>query len=110
MGDFNAISKLTEKRGGIARLEPSALLLCDNIDALNLVDIKPSNGKYTWNNHKVGEYYVAERLDHFLVSCYWVGGMWSSCSKILDLRGFNHWPIKLAIESTHVPRAPSFRF
>lgn len=43
-GDFNAISDLTEKRGGISRLEAFVLLLQDNIATLNLVDIKPTNG------------------------------------------------------------------
>lgn len=43
-GDFNAITELAEKLGGIARLEPSTLLFQENISALNLVDIKPSNG------------------------------------------------------------------
>lgn len=73
-GDFNAISELAEKWGGIARLEAFALLLQDNIAALNLVDIKPTNGQFTWNNQRVGESCIAERLDHFLVSCFWVGG------------------------------------
>ena len=43
-GDFNAICELAKKQGGIGRLEPSALLLQDNINSLNLVDIKPING------------------------------------------------------------------
>ena len=45
--DFNAICELAEKRGGTRRLEPFALVLEDNINTLNLVDIKPSNGKFT---------------------------------------------------------------
>ena len=46
-GDFNAICELAKKRGGTRRLEPSALLLQDNINSLNLVDIKPINGQFT---------------------------------------------------------------
>jgi exonuclease III len=109
-GDFNAICELDEKSGGIGRLEPSALLLRDNINSLNLVDIKPNNGRFTWNNRRVGESWIAERLDRFLVSCYWVGGMWSSCSEILDWRGSDHWPIKLTTISTQELRKPSFKF
>lgn len=86
------------------------LLLCDNIDALNLVDMKPSNGKFTWNNHRTGDNCIVERLDHFLVSCYWIGGQWSSCFEILDWRGSDHWPIKLVIGSRCVHHSPSFRF
>ena len=46
-GDFNAICELEEKRGATGRLEPSAVLLQDNINTLNLVDIKLSNGQFT---------------------------------------------------------------
>ncbi|XP_059068347.1 uncharacterized protein LOC131858890 [Cryptomeria japonica] len=109
-GDFNAICELAEKRGGIGRLVPSALLLQDNIKFLNLVDIKPNNGQFTWNNRQSGEFCIAERLDRFLVSCYWIGGMWSAASEILDWRGSDHWPIKLVLESTQIFQKPSFRF
>ena len=109
-GDFNAICEIAEKWGGHGRLEPSALLLQDNINFLNLVDIKPINGQFTWNNRRSGEFCIAERLDRFLVSCYWIGGLHSSCSEILDWRGSDHWPIKLSIASSRVLRKPSFRF
>ena len=99
-GDFNAITDLAEKRGGNARLEPSAMLFRDNISSLNLVDIKPSNGQFTWNNKRVGDSCIVKRLNHFMISYFWVGGLWSSSSKILDWRGSNHWPIKLVISST----------
>lgn len=49
--DFN-VSNMEEKRGGVVRLEHSSKLLRDNIDLLNLVNIKPSNGMFTWNNRK----------------------------------------------------------
>ena len=78
--------------------------------ALNLVDIKPSNGQYTWNNRRVGDSCIAERLDRFLVSCFWVGGLWSSNSEILDWRGSDHWPIKLIISSACLPQKLSFKF
>jgi hypothetical protein len=109
-GDFNAILDLTEKWGGTVRLEPSFVLFRDNILALNLVDIKPSNGKFTWNNRRVGDRCIAERLDRFLVSYFWVGGLWSSRSEILDWRGSDHWPIKLVISSAQSPQKPPFKF
>ncbi|XP_059077870.1 uncharacterized protein LOC131876474 [Cryptomeria japonica] len=110
VGDFNAIIELAKKRGGTTRLEPSAMLLQDNIYVLNLVDIKPINGKFTWNNRRVGDSCIAKILDHFLVSCFWVGGMWSSCSKILNWRGLDHSSIKLSISSTRIPQTPPFKF
>lgn len=50
VGDFNAILDLCEKKDGVMRLEPSSILLGDSISTLNLVDIKSSNGLFTWNN------------------------------------------------------------
>ena len=76
VGDFNAILYLSEKWGANARLEPSFALLRDNMTTLNLVDIKPSNGHFTWNNRRVGDRCIAKRLDRFMVSCFWVGGLW----------------------------------
>ena len=46
-GDFNAITNLEEKRGGIARLGPSSSMLRDNIGSLNLIDVKPGSGIFT---------------------------------------------------------------
>jgi hypothetical protein len=32
----------------------------------DLLDIKPSTGKYTWSNKRVGPGHIAARLDRFL--------------------------------------------
>lgn len=64
-----------KKWGGNARLEPTSLFLQDNISTLNLVDIKPSNGQFTWNNRSMGDSCIAEWLDHFMVSYFLVGGL-----------------------------------
>ena len=68
--DFNFVTSLEEKRGGVARLDPSTTLLKDMIDSLNLIDVKPTNGVFTWNNRRYGVEAISERLDRFLVSYY----------------------------------------
>ncbi|XP_059064720.1 uncharacterized protein LOC131044660 [Cryptomeria japonica] len=65
-GDFNAVTCLDEKRGGLARLDPSANLLRNMIGSLNLIDVKPTNGVFTWNNRRCGGEAISERLDRFL--------------------------------------------
>lgn len=90
VGDFNAILELCENKGGVMHLEPSSFLLWDSIYSLHLVHIKPGNGLFTWNNRRVGEYWIVEMLDHSLVSSFWVGGGWSTYSEILDWRGSDH--------------------
>jgi exonuclease III len=109
-GDFNAVTSLEEKRGGIARLDPSSNLLRDMIGLLNLIDVKTSNGIFTWNNRRCGSEAISERLDRFLVSCYWLNNRWITNSEILDWRGSDHWPIKLSIASCNIIKRPSFKF
>ena len=109
-GDFNDITNLEEKRGGISRLGPSSSMLRDNIGFLNLIDVKPRSGIFTWNNRRSGTEAISERLDRFLVSCFWLDIRWSTRSKILDWRGSNHWPIKLSVTPFRISKNPSFKF
>ena len=67
-GDFNAVISLEEKRGGVARLDQSSNLLRDMIGALFLIDVKPTNGVFTWNNRRCGSEAISKWLDRFLVS------------------------------------------
>ncbi|XP_059077093.1 pentatricopeptide repeat-containing protein At3g53360, mitochondrial-like [Cryptomeria japonica] len=57
----------------------------------------------------MGEGWIAERLDRFLVSNFSVGGGWSTSSEILDWRGSDHWPIKLVSSSARSAHSPSFK-
>jgi len=96
-GDFNAIISLDEKKGGLNKLDPSSTVFRDNISGLNLVDIMPSNGLFTWSNRRCGADCISEKLDRFLVSTFWIANTWDTSSKILDWRGSDHRPIKLSI-------------
>ncbi|XP_059064615.1 uncharacterized protein LOC131856729 [Cryptomeria japonica] len=109
-GDFNAVLSLEEKRGGLPRLGPSSDMFRTNVDSLALMDVKPSNGIFTWNNRWSGPEVIAQRLDHFLVSCSWVRGSLVICSEILDWRGSNHWPIKFSTSAFPNPKNPPFKF
>ena len=109
-GNFNSITSLDEKRGGIARLDPSAHLLRDMIDSLHLIDVKPNNGVFTWNNRRCGAEAISERLDRFLVSCYWMNNRLMTSSEILDWRGSDHWPIKLSVTAYGITKNTSFKF
>ncbi|XP_059068224.1 uncharacterized protein LOC131858791 [Cryptomeria japonica] len=70
-GDFNYVLSLEEKRGGLPRLGSSSDLFRAQVDLLALVDVKPSNGIFTWNYRWGGEETIFERLDWFFVSCFW---------------------------------------
>lgn len=108
--DLDAVTSLEEKRGGNVRLDSASTLLKENIALLNLVDIKPGNGLFTWNNRRCGEAAISERLDRFMVSSFWMGDRWVTSSEILDGRGSDHWPIKLTIALPRQGINQSFKF
>jgi len=58
-GDFNMITTLTEKKGGIRKLNKDSEAFLDFIKTTNLVDVLPRSGAYTWNNKRGGERQIA---------------------------------------------------
>ncbi|XP_057859366.2 uncharacterized protein LOC131068203 [Cryptomeria japonica] len=76
-GDFNVVTSLEEKSGGLVRLDLASNLLRDNIGFLNLIDVKPTNGVFTWNNRRSGVEAISKRLDRFLdlMAVWWHEGM-----------------------------------
>jgi len=66
-GDFNMITNLSEKKGGIRKLDKDSKAFISTMENLNLVDILTSNGLFTWNNRRGGYHQIASRLDHFLL-------------------------------------------
>ncbi|MCY6488100.1 hypothetical protein, partial [Actinobacillus pleuropneumoniae] len=62
-GDFNMITPLTEKRGGIRKLNRDSAAFLDFIRLANLVDVFPKSGAFTWNNKREGKRQIASRLD-----------------------------------------------
>ena len=88
--DFNVVISLDEKRDKVAHLDPSSNMLRDNINILNLTDVKPGNGTFTWNNKRSETEAISKRLDRFLVSSYWMDVRWSTSSDIIDWRSSDH--------------------
>ena len=91
-------------------MDPSTHLFRALIDSLHLIDVKPTNGVFTWNNRRCGVEAISKRLDRFLVSCYWMDNRLITNSEILDWRGSDHWPIKLLITAYGVTKNPAFKF
>ena len=67
-GDFNLIRNLGEKKGGICSLNPASTLFNNTISDLDLIDVRTSNGLFTWNNKQSGDKGIAYRLEKFLLS------------------------------------------
>lgn len=66
-GDFNMITNLAEKKGGLRRLNKDAEDCSTFIVASKIIDVPTVNGLHTWNNKQGGNRQVTSRLDRFLI-------------------------------------------
>eukprot|EP00253_Pinus_taeda_P017898 PITA_17898 len=97
-GDFNMITSLMEKKGGLQKLNRDGEQFKDFIDNARLVYVYPKQGKFTWNNRRGGENLISSRLDRFLVSENLLLDGKNVESSILPSGGSDHWPISLIVE------------
>ena len=109
-GDFNMITSLEEKKGGIRNLNRDAEAFTSFIRTTNLVDILPRNGSFTWTNRRGGDRHIASRLDHFLIfDSILLGGVTME-SNIIPSGGSDHWPISLDATILGTPKNMPFHF
>eukprot|EP00253_Pinus_taeda_P001927 PITA_01927 len=109
-GDFNMITTLLEKKGGLRKLNKDMEAFTSFIDDVKLVDILPKSGNFTWNNRRGGEILIASRLDRFLISENIIMDGITVESDILPTTGSDHWPISLTVVVQSTPRNKPFRF
>eukprot|EP00253_Pinus_taeda_P007744 PITA_07744 len=109
-GDFNMITTLLEKKGGLRKLSRDVEAFAAFIETAKLVDVHPNSGSFTWNNRRGGDKLIASRLDRFLVSESIILDGTTVESDILPSRGSDHWPISLNMEVSSTPRNRPFRF
>jgi len=66
-GDLNLIRNTNERFGGKFYNDPSRRTLEEIIEDQKLINIPPSNGKYTWSNKRTGKHNIKESLDRILM-------------------------------------------
>jgi endonuclease/exonuclease/phosphatase family metal-dependent hydrolase len=98
-GDFNITRTLKEKRGGSIVRDQFRENLDDVISTLELYDVPPKKGSFTWNNRRAGLGHIAARLDRFLISSSFLSSNGSFSSQILPWESSDHRPISLVYES-----------
>eukprot|EP00253_Pinus_taeda_P010390 PITA_10390 len=109
-GDFNMITTLLEKKGGLRKLNKDAKSFTSFIENAKLVDIYTKSGNFTWNNRRGGNRMIASRLDRFMISeSITMDGILAE-SDILPSGGSDHWPISLIVVVQGTPRNKPFRF
>ena len=98
-GDMNVTLALWEKKGGSPVRDPAREWVEDIMLDWELEDIKPTSGKFTWSNKRVGPGHISARLDQFLVhSSFLILGLHAS-SEILQACISNHKPISLTLST-----------
>jgi hypothetical protein len=82
----------------------------DLISNLDLFDVSPSKGMYTWNNRRAGPGHITARLDRFLISTSFLPHLDKASSLILLWEGSNHRPISLLFQPQKNRSPISFKF
>ncbi|KAL5717241.1 hypothetical protein ACHQM5_010283 [Ranunculus cassubicifolius] len=109
LGDFNAITRLSEKQGGRAVISHSMEEFNDLIDEVGLIDLGFTGPKFTWSNHRqVGEN-IRERLDRVLGNQEWVSKFPNSQVKHISTTS-DHIALALSLEKMVSSGTRPFRF
>jgi len=66
------------------------------ISVMDLIDVPPVKGKFTWKNRRVGPGHIVARLDRFLISVSFLSLPASFSSKIIPWASSDHLPISLS--------------
>jgi len=66
-GDMNVTLAVNEKKGGSPVRDPAREWVEDLMLGWELEDIKPTSGKFTWSNKRVGPSHISARLERFLI-------------------------------------------
>jgi hypothetical protein len=98
------------KKGGSIIRDPFSEKLSDLISDWDLQDVKPSKGKYTWNNRCSGLFHIASRLDRFLINSNFLLSPLEISSHILPSVTFDHNPISLIFSNPQNFGPLPFRF
>jgi hypothetical protein len=93
--DFNLIRYLEEKKGGIRTLSNISASFNKMIEELQLVDVRTTNGYFTWQNKHSRTSRITSCLDKFLVLESTLVGEGEIWAIVMPAARFDHWPICL---------------
>lgn len=109
LGDFNAISDCSDKRGGCSNLGPNNLAFRNWIQYNGLLDLGHHGPCYTWSNKQFGLSHIDQRLDKGMGTVPW--DLLHPNSAIFHLPRFSsdHLPILLRTNPASVRGKLRFR-
>ena len=110
-GDFNELTRMSEKMGGSYRSQAQMQLFRDVIDECGFIDLGFVGSQFTWRKHFVDGHSIWERLDHGLANHEWF--LKFSGTKIHHLHSdsSDHSPLWITPKGLELPSfAKPFRF
>jgi hypothetical protein len=110
VGDFNTTIHIKEKRGGSIVRDPFREKMEDLMTILDLVDVQPIKGQFTWNNRRVGPGHIVARLDHFIISSSFFSRDDIISSSIIPWASSDHRSISLSFVKEENMGPIPFRF
>ena len=110
VGDFNMLTSLGEKKGGITRANLDMEALSEAINNLRLMDKETINGIHTLKNRIRGIHQIASHLDRFLISEQLISNGIFIEATILPCMGSDHWPVRLEVDLKVRSKNRPFRF
>ncbi|KAK1284161.1 hypothetical protein QJS10_CPB21g01739 [Acorus calamus] len=96
IGDFNAISTTSEKRGGRPPNYASTIEFNNVMSTAGLIDIGFQGPRFTWSNNRLGLARISARLDRAFVNHVWLSKYNTSSLFHLPYVGSDHKPILLS--------------
>lgn len=110
MGDFNCIVSASEKQGGRVYASSSSNGFTNFMDDFRLVDLGYAGHPFTWNNRRVADHNIQQRLDRGIASDSWRLIHPNAMIKHLTAHYSDHKPLLLHTSPAQPTHPRPFRF
>ena len=110
-GDFNELTRMSEKMGGSNRSQAQMQLFRDVIDGCGFIDLGFVGSHFTWSKHFADGHSIWERLDRGLANHEWFLKFLGTKVHHLHSDSSDHSPLWITPEGLEIPSfAKPFRF
>lgn len=110
IGDFNALLRREEKKGGRILSSSSSRGLMHFMNTMNFVDLGYVGSKFPWCNERSGLANIRERLDRGIANIPWRVAYLSAIVQHYPLTNSDHVPLVLALNGLENSAPKAFKF
>ncbi|XP_015161044.1 uncharacterized protein [Solanum tuberosum] len=110
VGDYNVITSIDEKLGGVPYNMEKSLEFIAVIEACGLMDLGFSGQKFTWSNNRGIHSRVWKRLDRAMVNDPWLEQMPQTTIIHLPSVGSDHCPLLMEMNNRSEDHTKYFKF